>query len=253
MSFPHFSFRFLPITSSTNAVLKNQVQSGEMLFGALAAGEQTAGRGRGENTWISPFGGVYVSVAAPIDDPTRLYLKGPHIAVEVVRWLKARFSLDARIKWPNDFLVADRKLGGMLLELVRSPQGMLVVVAGIGMNVHVTPMIPTRRMFLPTSLSEWVDVSCVSVETLAQKVAQLAFDALIGSPNPVEILDFHRRYSATLGRRVQVALPGGQQVIGQAVDFTSDFRLCVETEFGVLNVQAGDCWHEPTDCMRINV
>ncbi len=144
------------------------VQSGEILYGAVAAGEQTAGRGRGENTWMSPLGGLYLSVAAPVEDPARLYLKGPQIAVQVVRWLESRFSIHARIKWPNDFLVNDRKLGGMLLELVRSLQGTAVVVAGIGINVHATPMVPERRMFLPTSLSDWMDASDLHIEETAR-------------------------------------------------------------------------------------
>lgn len=221
------------------------VQSGEILCGAVAAGEQTAGRGRGENLWLSPPGGLYLSVAATVEDPARLHLMGPQIAVAVVRWLESELGIRARIKWPNDFLIQDRKLGGMLLELVRAPKGILVVVAGIGMNVHATPMVPDRRMFLPTSLSDWMDARDLSVGEMARKLADLAIGAMLSSPDSAEIFDFHRRHSATLGRRVRVALPGGRQIAGEAVDFTPDFRLCVETEAGLVDVQAGDCWHEP--------
>lgn len=247
MSSMDFPFLFLPVTTSTNAVLKSMAQTGEMLPGAMAAGEQTAGRGRGENAWTSPPGGLYLSVAFPVSDPVLLPMKGPQIAVAVVRWLEMRFGVPARIKWPNDWLVDDRKLGGMLLELVRAPQGTLAVVAGIGMNVQNTPDVPGRRLFPPTSLSDWTDTKGLSIEALARELAGLVLDAAMASPPAENVFAFHRIRSATLGRRVRVALPGGRQVAGRAVDFTPDFRLCVETEAGLVEVQAGDCWHEPEE------
>lgn len=244
MSYGYFPFLYLPSVGSTNALLKARVQAGEFIPGAVAAAEQTAGRGRAGNTWVSLEGNVHLSVACPVDSLDSLPRKGPQIAAAVVRWLRDRFGVEAQIKWPNDWLVKGRKLGGLLMELVRAPEGKLVVVAGLGINVLQAPQIPGRCLFVPTRLADWAEVS-LSIEEISRELADVVLEAATASEDPLEVYNFHRNCSATLGSRVRVALPGGQEIFGKAVDFTPDFRLCVETEAGCMEVQAGDCWHEP--------
>jgi BirA family biotin operon repressor/biotin-[acetyl-CoA-carboxylase] ligase len=237
-------YSHLPVAQSTNAVLKALIQEDSFLPGAVSAGEQTAGRGRGDNVWCSPTGGLYLSVALPVKEPEVLPLVGPSVAVAVTRWLRERFAVDAGIKWPNDWLVEDRKLGGLLLELVRAPRGTLAVVAGVGINVRRTPQVPNRRAFLPTSLSEWADVTNVPLEPLARELAAVVLGA--GAVRAVEepaLRVAMKESSRTLGREVCVLVPGGERVSGVAVDFGPDYSLCVRTADRAVRVQAGDCFH----------
>jgi len=245
VDWPH-PFLFLPTADSTSAILKGFVQSDQYFPGAVAACEQTAGRGRGDNVWQSPQGGLYLSVALPVADSGLLPLFGPCIACDVTRWLKDRFSIAAQIKWPNDWLVGERKIAGLLMELVRSPQGRLVVIAGLGLNVLHTPAVPDRRAFLPTAICEWADVGSVDLESLARELAQVMSQAAqVRVSMEPGIRTFMTGHSATLGREVSVALPGGEQVTGTAVEFAADFSLCVKTADRIVRVQAGDCFHEP--------
>ncbi len=238
-------FTYLPVADSTNAILKALIREDRSCPGAVSAGEQTAGRGRGENVWRSPTGGLYLSVAVPVEDPEVLPLIGPSVAVAVTRWLRERFAVDAGIKWPNDWLIGDRKLGGLLLELVRTPRGTLAVVAGLGINVKSTPQVPDRRAFLPTSLSEWVDVTDLALEPLARELAAVVLGAGDVRPAREPVLrEAMKDFSRTLGREVSVLVPGGELVSGLAVDFGPDYSLCVRTADRVVRVQAGDCFHE---------
>ena len=240
------SFQFLSIADSTSAILKGFVRQDLFIPGAVAAREQTAGRGRGNNVWQSPAGGLYLSVSLPVAEVSLLPLVGPCIACDVARWLQERFSVAARIKWPNDWLVEERKLGGLLMELVRSAQGRLVVVAGLGLNVFHTPQVPDRRAFPPTALNEWADVASEDLMSMARELACVVFQAAAVSASLESgIRRFLIEHSSTLGREVSVDLPGGGQITGIAVEFAPDFSLLVRTADRIVRVGAGDCFHEP--------
>jgi len=245
---PH-PFRFLPVADSTNAVLKDLVRQGRFVPGAVAAREQTAGRGRGNNTWQSPPGGLYLSIALPLDDAGALPLVGPSIACAVAGWLRARFGVDVRIKWPNDWLAGGRKLGGMLLERVRDPQGRTVVIAGIGLNAFLVPRVPDRIVFPPTALVEWADLSGEEPECLCRELCAVV--APVASLTPANGPDLRQslvQWSATLGQVVTVSLPSGGRIFGTAEDLAPDFSLCIRTGGRVVRVQAGDCFHgSPAD------
>ncbi len=245
---PHeYSFQFLTETDSTNRVLKERVQQGEVVSGAVAAGRQTAGRGRGSNLWVSPPGGLYLSVALPMEDPEHLRWVGPALSCEVVRWF-AGHSVDARIKWPNDWLVQGNKIGGMLSELVRSPRGHLVVVAGIGLNVFVSPELPAAgevfpKAFTPTCLAHWTDTSGMDIQPMARDLATRLVNAARRIPQDMTaIRKTMNECSATLGQFVVIRLPGGREVAGTAVGFGEDFSLQVENNGLLTRVEAGDCF-----------
>jgi len=239
-------FQFLPITDSTSAILKGLVQQDQFIPGAVAAREQIAGRGRGDNVWRSPPGGLYLSVALPVADAALLPLFGPSIACDVALWLRERFAVDARIKWPNDWLVDGSKLGGLLMELVRSAGGRLVVVAGLGLNVFATPQVPDRRAFVPTCLNDWADVQAEDPVSLSRELARVvAQTADVHASMEPRIRQFLIGHTATLGQEVSVTLPGGEVITGTAVSLGPDFSLNVKTADRIVRVAAGDCFHEP--------
>ena len=101
----------------------------------MLAWEQTGGRGRVGRTWSSPAGkGVYATLAFPVEDPQALstlpLLVGVGLCRALDRWLPGRCGL----KWPNDLLVAGRKLGGVLIEAQVRPGDGAVAIVGFGVN-----------------------------------------------------------------------------------------------------------------------
>ena len=105
----------------------------------VVARRQSRGRGRGDRSWASPEGGLYLSVVL------RPGLIGPvlplAIGAELADAVTLEYGVRPRLKWPNDLLAVDtagtaRKLAGILVDLVRTANGSAAAVAGIGLNAH---------------------------------------------------------------------------------------------------------------------
>lgn len=135
--YPAFIYESL---DSTNAEALRVVASEEMLAPFLILAEQqSAGRGRRGRHWISPFAeNIYYSLVLRVDGGMR-QLEGLSLIVglAVMSSLHEFGVNDAGLKWPNDVLVANSKVAGILLELVGDPADVCHVVIGIGINVNM--------------------------------------------------------------------------------------------------------------------
>ena len=129
--------RWLETAGSTNDVMKERARAGASAWSAAVAGRQTAGRGRQGRTWLSPAGNLFLSV-----------LLRPQLAAESAGILPlaagvaaaeaaGEWGVDARLKWPNDLVVGERKLGGVLVEASAGSGGLETVVVGVGMNLAI--------------------------------------------------------------------------------------------------------------------
>lgn len=124
---------------STNAEAMRLVAFGSPLPLLILAEQQTAGRGRRGRKWVSPFAeNLYYSVALCIDGGMR-QLEGLSLVVglAVLKTLHEAGVKGAGLKWPNDILVGQRKLAGVLLELTGDPADVCHVVIGVGINVNM--------------------------------------------------------------------------------------------------------------------
>ena len=221
----------------------------------VVADEQTGGRGRLDREWAAPPGGVYASILTrPTVPPSQVPLATLAAAVAVTRAAREA-GVDARIKWPNDVLVAVdeptdgpdgdgnaeyRKLAGILTEMEGEADRVSWLVVGIGVNANVDAddLPPTA-----TSLRErgGADVDRrVFLQRVLEEFHDLGTDA-------AAVLPAWREHALTLGQRVRVETPTGE-VVGEAVDIEPPGALLVETADGVVRVSAGDCEHRrPVD------
>ena len=126
-------------TSSTNAILLNQLATAEVHGKVVLAEYQSEGRGRRGKKWVSPLAsGISLSVAWHFDiAPGALGLLSLYMGVAVARTLLQSDLIDVSLKWPNDVLVNDKKLGGILLELRGEASGPVDVIVGIGLNYNL--------------------------------------------------------------------------------------------------------------------
>ena len=223
---------------------------------AVIAGEQTAGRGRLDREWDSPAGGVWLSVLLRPDvPPAHAPVYTLAMAVAVTRACREA-GVDARIKWPNDVLVAadasaesaagrnegdpagrdGRKLCGILTEMEGEADRVAWLVVGVGLNADVAATaLPPGATSLRAERGERVDR-----RRLVQRIVEL-FDDL--RDDPESVLPAWREHADTLGRRVRVETPGGV-VVGEAVDVRFPGALVVRTDEGEeVRVTAGDCDH----------
>jgi BirA family biotin operon repressor/biotin-[acetyl-CoA-carboxylase] ligase len=167
--------------------------------------------------------------------------------VAVASAVRAVAGLDAVLKWPNDVLVGDRKLAGILAE--QSPDGSAVVI-GTGMNV-ATPAdaLPVSAAGLPAT-SLIVEGAAVSREELLLAILGRLADWYLpfrADPDPARtgVLDAYRSLCATIGQQVRVELPAGRVATGVARDVDADGQLLIqETAATVVTpVSAGDVIH----------
>lgn len=123
---------------STNSKAKELAKEGASEGTVIVARAQTAGRGRGNNKWHSPAGGLFCSVLLFPKDPKRLtdlpILVGVAVAQAVMQALPK--SVDVSLKWPNDCLANWKKVGGILCESL-GEDCFHLCVAGVGLNVNV--------------------------------------------------------------------------------------------------------------------
>lgn len=135
-----WSVRVHDSLDSTNAEVMRLISAGEALPILVLSEQQTAGRGRRGRAWVSPFAeNLYFSLGVRIDGGMR-QLEGLSLLVglALIKTLKEAGLSAAGLKWPNDILVGDRKLAGILLELTGDPADVCHVVIGIGVNVNMS-------------------------------------------------------------------------------------------------------------------
>lgn len=227
-------------TGSTNADLVAAAGSGGVSGSVLVAEEQTAGRGRMGRGWTSPPRAAltFSVLLRPALRERRGWL--PLLTgVAVARAVRAVAGLDARLKWPNDVLIGERKLAGILAE-----QSGDAVVIGIGVNVSTTAAeLPAASggSLAPTSLlleGVVADRSVLLISVLDELERwYLAWQAAGNG-----LRDEYLALSATIGRAVRVELPGGRVLDGPASGLDVDGRLIVAGE----PVAVGDVIHVRT-------
>jgi BirA family biotin operon repressor/biotin-[acetyl-CoA-carboxylase] ligase len=147
------------------------------------------------------------------------------------------------VKWPNDVLVEDRKLSGILLERIDTPSGPAAVV-GIGLNV--TLRADERPHPAATSLALEGAATTDRATVMAAVLRELAsrYQAWAdASGDPESVLPDYRELSATFGRVVRVELPDGTTITGEATGVDTDGRLVVQTSSGPYPLAAADVTH----------
>jgi BirA family biotin operon repressor/biotin-[acetyl-CoA-carboxylase] ligase len=229
----------LDSTDSTNRVAAEMAAAGAPEGTVVAADVQTAGRGRLGRSWESdPGAGLLVSVLLR---PTDLPLEGVHLAAAAAA-VAAReaclelASVECGIKWPNDLLVGERKLAGVLGE---SNGG--AVVVGLGLNVHSGP---SGAAVLDEEAGRRVGRGDLLVAWLYR------LDDLLG--NWEEIRTRYAAGCVTVGRPVRVDLGDGRSLVGFAAAVDRLGRLEVSVAGGGnVPVAVGDVVHlrsgSPTD------
>jgi len=237
-------FEYLEQTGSTNKDLLSKAE-GLPEFYVLATDFQTAGKGRMERSWEAKPGS---SVMASI------LLRPQFTQGSGIGWLSLLTALaitraisslgpKPQIKWPNDVLISEKKVSGILAEVATD---LSCVVIGFGINVNQS------RQDLPvetaTSLSienagsvnrdQLLAAVIENIRTLYLELSTAGGDAKASGLRQA-ILEL----SSTVGSRVSVEFPDGKKSFGLAKDIDETGRLVVSTQDETLSVSAGDVLH----------
>ncbi|MEJ7833527.1 MAG: biotin--[acetyl-CoA-carboxylase] ligase [Nocardioides sp.] len=242
---PDLTIEVLDEAPSTNALAAERAQAGAPDGLVVVADHQTAGRGRLDRSWETPAGtAVTCSLVLRPSVPTRSWPWLPLLAgYAVAKALKAQ-GYAAGVKWPNDVLIGDRKVAGILVERLETPDGPAAVV-GVGLNTGLTEAelpVPTA-----TSLAIEAGQQPDRTEVLLAVLAAIREDydtwQFGGDLSGMRLAESYAAACVTVGQDVRVDLPDGSELSGRAVEIDPGGRLVIETDAGRERVGAGDVVH----------
>ena len=237
---------------STNTELVGRPNPAQGRSEVLLAEFQTAGRGRRGRSWLAPPGGaVCLSISWTFADmPRDAGALGLAIGVCALRALEAFGISDAQLKWPNDVLVQDRKLGGVLIELRAESDGPACVVVGIGLNVALGAEL--LEQIATTGLAA-TDVASVATRRVSRnELAAAVIDACIRGLIEFEhdglrpFIEEWRHADALRGRLVSVHA-GEETTRGLARSIDLGGALLIETPSGLRKFYSGEVTVRPAD------
>ena len=225
-------------TESTNDALANLARCNEQSKTMLIASKQTKGKGRGEHSFYSPEGGLYMSL---------LYRKCDYKAIETVtalaacavcRAIRKVTSKKARIKWINDVFVNTKKVCGILTrsEFSADDKDSQWVIVGIGIN------LTKPEQGFPEEIADIAgylfDSTSCKAEELICEITDTLTDYLSGKKN--DALEYYRKHSLTLSEKVVVKSQNGDYT-AFAKSIEDDFSLrCIKEDGSEVVLHSGE-------------
>ena len=217
---------------STNRTAMELAEAGSPAWTVVAANHQTEGRGRLGRSWISePGSSVLFSVLLrPRLDPDGSTIVALGAGAAAAEACSGASKVDVACKWPNDLLVGEAKVGGILCESAVASGQLRHIVVGVGINL--TP---------PSDVEGAGGLGDVDVEDLLGRFLARFRELIDAGPGPV--LAAYRPRCATLGRAVRVHLASGRLVEGIAEDLDGRGALIVRGDEGAVIVGFGEVVH----------
>ena len=228
---------YFPELKSTNIIAKEKalhraegIDEGTLII----AERQSAGKGRLGREWFSPVGGIWLSIILyPQLSPSYISRITLMTAVAVVKAIKICTQIKSQIKWPNDILINEKKVCGILTEMSAELDIINWVVVGIGINANIDIQdFPEDIQANTISLKEVSGKEVLRVK-LAQTFLQ-EFEKYYDKLKRKEfssILKEWKLYSHTLGRKIRVDM-GERIITGEAVNINEEGALVLKKEDG---------------------
>ena len=224
------------VTGSTNATAAALAEEGAPEWTLVSAGHQTDGRGRLGRTWVDEPGKALIvsTVLRPTVAPARagiLSLAAGAAMAETIREVAGR---SATCKWPNDLLVRDQKVGGILLETSVEREAFRWVVLGVGVN-----------LVAPAGVDGAGGIGEVGSRGLLIGFLQRFHDLYEGEERelPGRVRSSWLTVSSTIGRLVEAETAAGGTIVGRAFGIDDFGGLLLSTDDGERRVAFGEVAH----------
>jgi BirA family transcriptional regulator, biotin operon repressor / biotin---[acetyl-CoA-carboxylase] ligase len=223
--------RWDDVTTSTNDTALAMAADGAPEWTLVAAGHQTEGRGRRGRAWADRPGHALMCsvVLRPALGPERVGLVAIAGGVAMSEAARAIAVREVRCKWPNDLLVDDAKVGGVLAESEIVGDVVRHVVVGVGVNLDEPEGVPGAGAIGEVDAEALLARYLVSLRELMEE--------------PERIVPRWTAVADTLGRRVEAITVGGDAVRGVAAGVDDTGALLVDTDAGRVRVASGDVHH----------
>ncbi|MDP3258952.1 MAG: biotin--[acetyl-CoA-carboxylase] ligase [Thermodesulfovibrionales bacterium] len=238
---------------STNTLAMELAEKGVPHGTVVIADRQLKGKGRLGRTWFSPpKGNIYMSVIVrPEIEPKDATLLTIMSAISCARAVRNLTGIEVKIKWPNDLMVSERKLGGILTEMKSDQDRIVFAVIGIGINVNASlDAFPSDVRAATASVIEELrkgkgikgdspEISRTLIIAAILNELERWFKVLIKGGR-IQLINEWKKLSSTLGRKVKV-VSGKDAISGIAGDIDDEGMLILRLPSGGLKkISAGD-------------
>ena len=226
---------YFPELESTNIIAKEKAlrkAEGINEGTVIIAERQSAGRGRLGRRWFSPTGGIWLSIILyPQLSPSYIPRITLMTAAAIVKTIERCAQIKAQIKWPNDILINEKKVCGILTEMSAELDMINWVVVGIGINVNVDHWeFPEDIQEKTISLKEFLgkEISRVRLAQIFLEEFEKYYERL-KRREFYSILKEWKSYSHTLGKKIRIDI-GEQVIVGEAIDINEEGALIIRKE-----------------------
>ncbi len=234
---------------STNRVVSALARSGLPEGQVVLADHQSAGRGRLDRAWIdTPGSSVLMSVLLRPKFPAEFFfLITSSLSLAASQVLESKFSIPSKLKWPNDVMVGDNKIAGVLAEAAFDEEGVPWVVIGIGLNClqSQSELSGLGRGATSIFAETGIVLDLVGRISLSIDIVSRFSELYLSLDDPLKRIDvasLYKRACETIGLLVRVETVG-ETLVGVASDISEDGNLLVEADSRMRVVSAGDVIH----------
>lgn len=230
---------------STNTIAKflsiNDCEDGAVVISE----KQTDAKGRSGKSWASPLGGIWLSIILkPILDHSKLPLITLATGVAVAKTLEKIGVENPEIKWPNDIMINDKKVCGILTEAVSNFNTIGNIIVGVGIDANLSiETFPAELQEITTTLE--IELGKKVNENILIKLFLEEFERiyeLLKNDCVEDILREWRKRSYSVGKLVEVRKPHQKSYDAYVIGITKDGELVVEKNDGTFEkVISGEC------------
>lgn len=230
---------FYETIGSTNTIAAELAEKGEAEGTVVIADSQEKGKGRRGRHWVSPPSvNIYISILLRPDvEPKDATLITIMAAIGCTVALRRITGLDVTIKWPNDLMVSDKKLGGILTEMRIARKRIKYAITGIGINVNMdSDALPDVIKDVATSLKMETGMLHSRPEIIIEILNEIDhWYRILKEKRKRELLSQWKELTSMLGRKVKIIL-GKETLTGLAESIDGEGMLIVKLPSGASRV-----------------
>ena len=219
----------LDVCTSTNDVAAQRANIGAPHGYTILSEEQTAGRGRQGRTWVSPTGGIWLTILLrPPFAPNSLNSLPIVAAIATAKTLNSNPGVRARIRWPNDIFVDDRKLAGILAETKFKGDETAYSLLGVGINANFHSTSLREPHPKATTLEDLLGSPVDREAIIARLLMELENIFNLASSNPNDAMVLLRSLDCSCGKEVRIGFQG-EKISGIMDSYESFTKVRIRT------------------------
>ena len=233
LSTNNFNLIHLESVESTMKSIKNFIGTQNI---CMIADEQTSGIGRRGNKWVSPKGNIYISFLIKYDLPfENHFLFSAFTANSIIKFLSKYIDENINIKWPNDIIINNKKIAGIMTEIVEHNNTPYIII-GLGINILTSPKI---KDYKTCSLKDYKDN--LKYENVLINFIEFFFGEyeMMKKKNYDQILNLFKNKMSYFGSKINILLPNGDVKNILLKNLNLDGSLLVEGDGKEENIFSG--------------